>query len=94
SDHELNGIGDVEHPAGYTDYKNRCIVIYAPLCEHAIFHEFGHYFSYIYECNFENIRAEMDSLYTEESRNFVSRILKITRLQHKRCFILVCRRRF
>ena len=73
SDHELKGIDDVVHPAGYTDYKNRCIVIYAPLCEHAIFHEFGHYFSYIYECNFENIRAEMDSLYTEESRNFVSR---------------------
>ncbi|ETP73902.1 hypothetical protein UYO_0157 [Lachnospiraceae bacterium JC7] len=72
SDHELNGIGDVEHPAGYTDYKNRCIVIYAPHCEHVIFHEFGHYFAYIYECNFENIKSEMDVLYREEARNFVS----------------------
>lgn len=72
SDHELNGIGDVEHPAGYTDYKNRCIVIYAPYCDYSIYHEFGHYFAYIYECNFENIKSEMEALYREEAGNFVS----------------------
>ena len=72
SQNPLKSVGDVEHPAGYTDYNHRQIVIYAPQCEHAIIHEFGHYFAYIYACNFENVEEEMNALYLEEGSNFVS----------------------
>lgn len=59
-------------PAGITDTGERQISLLASQVDHAIYHEFGHYFMAMYTFNFPDAEDRLNELYSNENSQFQS----------------------